>query len=58
MKLDNFYHLEYSGYCLHLHCQTLNISANMSLKKVKGHWLKHEYNNESEDNSLNILIDN
>ena len=28
MKPDNFYHLEYSDYCLHLHCYT-HFLANM-----------------------------
>ena len=52
MKSDNFYHIEYSDYHLHLHCYTHNVSANMSFgllqvfhaktqeptqKKAKGH---------------------
>ena len=30
MKPDNFHHQEYSGYCLHFHCYTLNVSADIS----------------------------
>ena len=29
MKLDNFYHFKYSGYCLHRYCYTHKISANV-----------------------------
>ena len=30
MKLDKFYHLEYSSYCLHLYCLIHNVSADAS----------------------------
>ena len=37
MKSDNFYHLKYSDYCLHLHCYTHNVSANMSFNLLVFH---------------------
>ena len=30
MKLDNFYHLEYSDYCLHLYCYIHKILTDMT----------------------------
>ena len=30
MKFDNFYHKEYWDNCLHLHCYTKNVSADVS----------------------------
>ena len=30
MKLDNFYNLEFSNYCLHLYCYIHNVLADVS----------------------------
>ena len=30
MKLDNFYHLEYSDFCLHLYCYIHSVSVDAS----------------------------
>ena len=30
MKLDDFYYLEYSDYCLHFHCDIPNVSTDAS----------------------------
>ena len=29
MRLDNSYYLDYSDYCLHLHCYLYNVSADV-----------------------------
>ena len=70
MKLDNFYHLEYSDFCLRLYYYIHNVSVDGFGSKFcvgsrvrqetpeegrKKHQLKHcEYKNEDEDNSPNI----
>ena len=34
MKLDNFYHLDYSGYCLHYYIYNILANASFSLLLV------------------------
>ena len=60
MKLDNFYPLAYSDYCLHFHCYSYSIGSwarhETPEEGQRTHQPKHcEYNNE--DNSLNSLSD-
>ena len=36
MKLDNFYHFEYLGYCFHLYCYIHNVLAKVSFGLLQG----------------------
>ena len=61
MKLDDFYLLEFSDYCLHLYCYFHNVLADMSsdMEKAGGHIGRKvvENNNKDEDNSPKTLCD-
>ena len=45
MKLDHFYHLEYSDYCLHLCCYINKISADASFGLLQESTRNFEPNN-------------
>ena len=49
-----FFYLEFSGYCLHLYCNTHKVLADMSFSLTPKHC---EYNKEDEDNSPILLRD-
>ena len=36
----NFYHLQYSDYCLHIHCYTQNVSADMPFGLLQVYYAK------------------
>ena len=59
MKLDNFYYLEYSDYCLNLHCYIYNVSVDASfdllLDKLAADLLLKERNRLPIDNQIEIL---
>ena len=35
MESNNFYHIEYSDYCLHLYCYAHNVSTGMSFSLLQ-----------------------